>query len=228
MSSLLKKSLEIFGDKLSIKHKSILHQEGSLSNPFPKSGMLIGKLVNSQVFLIVAGYIHRADASHLSTVARSSLYINAISNRLAASSPRAALLGMIVGTAISELVDPIDKLMKFSVEDIDSAEGQWYRSLTRIEDQVGSIGNLKPNSTSSRSTGARIKTRMPAQEKPSKSSNQTSLKSQILSIEEIDDSDSEEEFLPLHQKPDSDPSDSDEDPTLIQRNRPIAPVSVLP
>lgn len=131
---------------------------------------------------------------------------------------------MIVGTAISELVDPIDKRMQFSVADIDSAEGQWYRSLTRVEDQMGLIGNLKPNSATSRSTGTRIKTRIPAQDKPPKSLNQTN----PISIEEIDDSDSEEELLPLYQKPDSDPSDSDEDATLVQRNRPIAPVSVLP
>lgn len=173
---------------------------------------------------MLAGYTLRADKTHLVDLSRSSIYLNAVSNRLAASSPRARFLGMVVGTAFSELVDPKDKQMTFSADEMDSPDGQWYRNLTKINDSVGSITDLKPafappiqsstqlSKSANSSNSARAKKSAPATSK-------------VISIEEIDDdSDSEAEDLPMYEKPDSDPDDEDEDPTLVQRDRPTAPV----
>lgn len=175
---------------------------------------------------MTAGYIQRKDAKELSNIARSSLYISAISNRLAASTPRASLLGMITATAISELVDPKDKQMNFSMEEVHGAEGQWYRNLTKQKDVIGSIGDLKPVSGGvlrkwqSSSPKSRAK-----KSKPLKPSSAANTSSKIISIVELDDSsESEDDDLVPYEKPDSDPEDSEEDATLVQRGRPVAPV----
>ena len=158
---------------------------------------------------------------HLS---RSSIYLNAVSNRLAASSQRARFLGMVIGTAFSELVDPKDKRMAFSTDEMDSSDGQWYRRLTRVNDSLGSIEDLKsasaPLTESSLQPSRSINSSKSARpKKPAQPS------SKVISIEEIDDnSGSEAEDLPVYEKPDSDPEDDDEDPTLVQRDRPTVPV----
>lgn len=174
---------------------------------------------------MTAGYIQRKDAQELSSIARSSLYLSAISNRLAASSPRASLLGMITATAVSELVDPKDKQMNFSMEEVNGAEGQWYRNLTKQKDVIGSIGDLKPVSDilgkwQSGSPKSRV-----TKSKPLKPSSTANISSKIISIVELDgSSESEDDDLVPHEKPDSDPEDSEEDATLVQRGRPVAPV----
>lgn len=173
---------------------------------------------------MAAGIVNRNDAQELSNIARSSLYLSAISNRLAASSTRASLLGMIVGTAISQLVDSKEKQMNFSTEEINSAEGQWYRSLTQLTDTVGSIGDLKPSTSASIEQPSSLSPNRFKNGKFSKPSATTASTSKIISIEELDNSESEDEDLVMYEKPDSDPSDSDEDPTLVQRDRPVAPV----
>lgn len=181
--------------------------------------------VNAQILLMVAGYAHRADASYLSNLARSSLYINAISNRLAASSQRASFLGMIVGTAISELVDPKGNRMAFSSEDINSTDGQWYRSLTGVKDAIGSIEDLKPTGLALKKSSSQTTKTAVSDIKIPKQPTKLSSTSKIVSIEEIvDSSESEEEDLPTYEKPDSDEEDEDEDPTLVQRDKPTAPV----
>lgn len=113
--------------------------------------------------------------------------------------------------------------MNFSTEEINSSEGQWYRSLTRLTDTVGSIGDLKPSTSASgepsTSSGNEIKSG-----KTVKQSTTTASTSKVISIEELDNSESEDEDLVMYEKPGSDPSDSDEDATLVQRDRPVAPV----
>lgn len=180
--------------------------------------------MNTQVFLIIAGYIHRSDPQQLTKLSGSSAYLNAISNRLSASLPRSTILGMIVGTAISELVDPKESRMNFDSEDVRSTDGQWYRSLTNIQDSIGSISDMKaaiPISKKKNSgPGAENKKSKPPQTVVHPPSS-----SKVVSIEEIGSSSgSEEDDLPMYAKPDSDASDSDEDPTLVRRDKPSAPV----
>lgn len=183
--------------------------------------------MNTQVLLIVAGYVHRLDPQELAELARSSIYLNAISNRLAASLPRSTLLGMIVGTAVSELVDPKERRMNFTAEEVDSTEGKWYRSLTGVQDSIGSISDLKRRSPVSKRKNENSRAEV-GNGKPSKSLVQPASSSKIVSIEEIEsDFASEEEDLPMYEKPDSDASDTDEDPTLVQRDKPSAPVYVV-
>ena len=180
--------------------------------------------MNAQVLLMLASYALREDEAYLMHLSRSGIYLNAVSNRLAASSQRARFLGMVVGTAFSELVDPKDKRMAFNSDEMDSSDGQWYRSLTRVNDPLGSIEDLKSASAPmseltvqpSRSINS---SKLGRPKKPAQAS------SKVISIEEIDgSSESEAEDLPMYEKPDSDPDDDDEDPTLVQRDRPTAPV----
>lgn len=158
-------------------------------------------------------------------LSKSSVYLNAISNRLAASSPKARFLGMVVGSAVSELVDAEGKRLNFSTEDITESEGQWYKSLTGVEDTVGSIEDLKPEQVSPSKPSITTKEQPTGKGKQTIPAAGAKVASKIISIEEVEDSvGSEDEGLPMYEKPDSDPEDEDEDPTLVQRNRPTAPV----
>ena len=132
---------------------------------------------------------------------------------------------MLVGTAISELVDVEGKRMKFSAEEIDTTDGKWYRSLVTIQDPVGSIEDLKVDQKSlAKSSHAKNKAPLPKKHTDG-SSKETKLASKIIAIEEINSEDeSEDEELMTYEKPDSDASDEDDDPTLVQRDRPTAPV----
>ena len=178
---------------------------------------------------MLAGYSYRSDRKALENLARSSAYLNAISNRLAASSHRCRFLGMVLGNAVSELIDPQDKRMKFCTEELSSSEGQWYSRLTMIHDAIGPISNLKPSGASSIKTLGKLAKPSTSKAKrtinPSSPPRYRNATSKITSIEEINDSSpSESDDLPMYQKPDSDPSDEDEDPTLVQRNKPEVPV----
>ena len=130
---------------------------------------------------------------------------------------------MFVGTAVSKLKDPQEKRLNFSAEEINSAEGRWYRNLTGVQDSVGSIEDLQSTKSKARakSNGSNAKSINSRHNKPS---DQQST-SKILAIEEIgDESESEDEDLVAYEKPDSDISDDDEDATLVQRDKPTAPV----
>ena len=173
---------------------------------------------------MLAGYASRADKKYLIHLSSSSIYLNAVSNRLAASSQRARFLGMVVGTTFSELVDPKDKRMIFSTDEMNSSDGQWYRNLTAVNDSLGSIEDLKPASAPQTKSSAQP-SKSVTKNKSASPKKLVQSASKVISIEEIDDSsESEAEDLPMYEKPDSDPDDEDEDPTLIQRNRPTAPV----
>ncbi len=173
---------------------------------------------------MLAGYVFRADKTYLMHLSRSGIYLNAVSNRLAASSQRARFLGMVFGTAFSELVDPKDKRMTFSADEINTSDGQWYRSLTSVKDSVGSIKDLKPASIASSRSSTQL-SKSVISSKPARLKTPAQSTSKVISIEEIDNSsESEVEDLPMYQKPDSDPDDEDEDPTIVRRDRPTAPV----
>ena len=132
---------------------------------------------------------------------------------------------MIVGTAISELVDPKDKRMTFSSEEISSTDGQWYLSLASVHDEIGSVEDLKPRASASKQPSSHPVKSAALNGRSAKPSIKPSGTSKIISIEEIaDNSESEEEGLPTYEKPDFDESDEDDDPTVVQRDKPTAPV----
>ncbi|KAL9012973.1 MAG: hypothetical protein Q9173_002289 [Seirophora scorigena] len=189
---------------------------------------LADEIGTTENLLMLAGYTHRKEPEYVAQLARSSLYLNAISNRLAAPSPRASVLGMYVGTAVSELVDAPDKRMNFSSEELASAQGRQYLSLTKVEDPFRSIEELKRGKVQDKQVVNR-RGKAPADQHAKPSSSNSHLKaSRVISIEEVESaSDSEEEEdLPVYAKPDSDASDSDEDPTVINRDKPTAPVYI--
>jgi telomere length regulation protein len=156
--------------------------------------------------------------------------MNAISNRIAASSPRARFLGMVAGMAISQLVDKPDKAMKFNTEEMQTEEASWYLKLVYAKDELGTIDDIRglalhkgaasqirsdQGSMVGEQTTVKRKPKAISDVKPSKNG-----VSKVLIIEEIEDDD---DLVP-YAKADSDPEDEEDDPTLIQRNKPKAPV----
>ena len=133
---------------------------------------------------------------------------------------------MIVGTGISELIEEPDKVLKFDLEEMRSEEALWYSHLTKVQDGVGSPESIKALQEVFPEEPETVHSK-PSQKPKAQFSRQHT--SKIVAIEEVEDSDEEEEeeedddLIP-YEKPDDDAYDSDDDPTLIQRNKPTAPV----
>ena len=176
---------------------------------------------------MLAGYVHRGAREQLVDIARSSAYINAISSRIAASLDHARFLGMVVGASVSNLIDVKEKRMTFSADELESPNGQWYQSLPSVKDEVGSISDLKKAVPTPKRSLNKVERQRTIQ--PIKRDFKPATVSKVIAIKEIeDDSLSEDDDLPIYEKPDSDPSDSEDDATLVHRNKPTAPVYVLP
>jgi telomere length regulation protein len=223
METILDKSLQQFGDQLYIKHTPTLQQEGMNFSVDPRLPMLMCCRVHTQVLLLSAGYVHRMAPLRLAMMLRSGAHLSAVSNRLAASSPRARFLGMVVGEALSSLVDKGDKKMDFKVEEMSTPEAKWYKSLANVVDTIGSLEPLrsKPIAETSKPNPLTFK-QVPKPRAPPSGS-------KIVVIEEIESDeavDSDDDGLVPYAKPDSDAEDSDEDVTLITRNKPTAPVYI--
>lgn len=166
----------------------------------------------------MSGYVHRSDPSTVLRFARSGMHANAISERLASTSIQTRFLGLVVGTAISRLVDAPESRMNFRVPEMDSKVAEWYLSLTAVEDNIGNVKNM----VAALSTCAiEPQTRKPSKiiEIPPKAVVISDTPANIIEIVE-----EEEDGLPSHEKVDQDPEDEDDDPTTVRRNRPIAPV----
>ncbi|KAK1140063.1 telomere binding protein [Aspergillus melleus] len=209
--TLLTKCLEQSADKFYIKHAPTTSQEA-----------------NTQVILLAAGYLQQLDPIAVKSIGRSGIFLGSVSNRLAASSTRCRFLGMIIGTAISELVEEPGKAMKFDLEEMDSDEAQWYLGLIKTQDTVGSLESIRSPQTSTSKSQSQTPKNI-SSTTGAKQPNRQRVK--IMSIEEIDEdgraeSEDEDDDLIPYEKPDEDPSDSDDDPTLIQRNKPTAPVYI--
>ncbi|RYP90114.1 hypothetical protein DL770_003736 [Monosporascus sp. CRB-9-2] len=206
ITTVLEKSISQFGDPLYIKHTPILQQEA-----------------HAQVLLLSAGYVHRLAPIKLTVLTRSGTYLNAISNRIAASQVSARFLGMVVGESLSGLVHGADKKLDFNMEEMGTDDANWYKSLVRISDKVGPLDPLRASVGTSKPAKARkppkLKERAPLQ--PPKAAPNSG-----FVIEEIEDDEEEDPDLVPYAKPDSDAEDSDDDPTLINRNKPKAPVYI--
>jgi len=185
----------------------------------------------AQTILLMVGYLHRSNPESLKQMSSSGEFLHMVSNRLSASVPRARFLGMIVATAVSKLVDKADKTMNFGVDEIASEEALAWLELVKTDDRVGEMEDLKKAATlTSPKTERRRPASTIAQSLPKPARHGT----KIVAIEEILDSDqenasSEEEDPELrpYGRPDSDAEDSDDDPTLVNRNKPSAPVYII-
>ncbi|KAJ5826348.1 hypothetical protein N7474_003486 [Penicillium riverlandense] len=206
---LLTRGLEQFGDKFHIKHIPIITQNA-----------------NAQLILLAAGHLHRLSPTRLKDIGRTGIFLNSVSNRLAASSNRARFLGMVVGTGMSRLIEEPGKAMEFDLEEMRGEEAYRYLNLITIQDEVGSLESIKSIQDLSQLPQPKAKATHSKRAPQAKGRPQTG---KIVAIEEIDDSDEEtdeDEDLVPYEKPDADASDSDEDPTLVQRNKPTAPVYI--
>lgn len=155
---------------------------------------------------------------------RSSAWLNTISNRLSAPHQRARFLGMVVGEALSNLVDKGEKRLDFHIDETNSDEGKWYKGLTQVSDQIGPVGNFFSETANKPATTSKQPPRAPKQQPP-RPKPTPKLPQKGFIIEELSDEELEED-LPSYAKPDSDEEDSDDDPTLIRRDKPKAPVYI--
>ncbi|KAJ9615701.1 telomere binding protein [Cladophialophora chaetospira] len=216
LEQILEKTVETFGNKLQIQHDAILQQESI-----------------AQTILLAVGYLSRLDGTCLKSVSSSGNFIRMVSNRLSASVPRARFLGMIVAVAVSKLVDKEGKVMNFGVEEMESEEAKWWLDLIHVQDRVGDLEDLRKTMAEPAKKRTLPETSKPSQRKRAADSPQVQ-RTKIMAIEELSDSDETDaaseddedpDFRP-YAAPDSDPEDSDDDPTLVNRNKPAAPVYI--
>ena len=114
--------------------------------------------------------------------------------------------------------------MKFDLEEMESSEAQWYMGLTNVEDNVGSVKDLAPGRITQRYESPQILRKITRSKGMASGPSQPNKKkSKIASIETIPDGLESDDFV-SYEKPDRDASDSEEDPTLIQRSKAYAPV----
>jgi len=146
-------------------------------------------------------------SSVLKQIASSPVYNDGLSNRLAASVDRTRFLGLIVGESISRKLDPEERRLKFKVPDTESSEAETWRSLIDIDDEIFPLKDLQ---------GGIIEetTETPAGET-----------TDMVPAEEflIDDEDLDSD-LKTYPAPDSDVEDSDDDPTLVNREKTLNPL----
>ncbi|TQV99770.1 Telomere length regulation protein [Cordyceps javanica] len=207
----LEKSLNQFGDQLYIKHAAILQQE-----------------VHTQVLLLSAGYVSRLSPIRLTMLVRSGAYMSGVSNRIASTQERTRLLGMVVGEALSTLVDKGKNKLDFHMDETETEEFESLKSLTDLSDPVGTFDDLCEASQSielvaSSALSSKQKARSEKKKRPPKPSAAANLPKAI--IEELDSSDDGDDDLVPYAKG-SDPEDSEDDAELVQRNKVKAPVYI--
>ncbi|KAK6541185.1 telomere binding protein [Orbilia ellipsospora] len=210
----LDSQVQTFGENLWVRHAPIMHQE-----------------VNVQCLLLCAGYIHRQPPIYLKILARSSSFMNGISNHLATTNTRVRFLGMIVGETISTLVDQDGKQLKFTdALDASEEEATKWRQLTKVDDKLPgfeifkdeALQSQQPKKASRKPVQVAKKlvvTELPIGPEPTVIDLPLSNRIQEL------DSDSDDDLIP-YPKPDSDPEDSDDDATLVNRKKPTPPVYI--
>jgi len=223
VQAVLDRTMITFSDPLFISHAPVLQQESL-----------------AQTLLIAAGYVHRASPAALKAVARSSSHMQGVSNRLDCSNTRARWLGMVVGTAISTLVDKEGSRMNFGTDELATSEALWYISLVNVHDSIGTVKDfaalLAHQAVAMMKRPARrhqidVSKQMPVVNGkpvfgPVPPPAQTELIGERVTEVLTDDSEDDDDDLKPYAKPDSDPEDSDEDATLVNRNKVKPPVYI--
>ncbi|KAK5658841.1 hypothetical protein OQA88_1653 [Cercophora sp. LCS_1] len=201
VADVVEKIIRQFGDELYIKHSPMLQQEA-----------------HTQVLLLSAGYVQRNSPFKLAMLLKTGAWMNAISNRLAAPHQRARLLGMVAGESLSALVDKAETRLNFKMDETNEGELKWYKGLVTVSDTVGNMDILvRPQAEilTPKNPTPIVPSKRPAPQQP---------KTGFI-IEELSDEESEDDIVP-YVKPESDEEDSDEDPTLVRRDKPKAPVYI--
>jgi telomere length regulation protein len=211
--AILSRGLQIFGDKLYIKHAPIIVQQGL-----------------AQSVLLTVGYLYRTKPKVLRTLSRSTAHLSAVSNRLAAPSELSRILGMIVAECVSTLVDSPDRRMKWDMTLMQTPETNWYKTLIEVCDVAQYQPDLEFDLSQKSLSGARLVNKDLHVAKIDKLKIEKEA-SNPYNIEEITDTIAsrnarKQSRLQPYSKPDSDPEDEDEDPTLTQRKKSTAPVYI--
>jgi telomere length regulation protein len=221
LDDFVEKGLKTFGDQMFVRHSPILQQESL-----------------AQTLLISAGYLHRRAPMALLMSVRSSGHMQGVSNRLDASNSRARWLGMVVGTALSSLVDKEGSKLSFGTEDMQTPEAKRFMDLVIINDKASTLDDFsKLMADTDQRRRAKIHKPVPPRQimpkidgKPTYGPVRPPTKVQTEvegdKVAEISDSDSDDGGLTPYAKPDSDAEDSDEDATLVNRDKSRAPVYV--
>lgn len=233
ITTVLEKSLSQFGDELYIRHTAILQQDGKSFHQLAWFDMIsrltIKKIVHAQILLLSAGYVQTLSPIKLTILLRTGSYLSTISNRISATQIRARFLGMVVGESLSALVDNKDKKLDFHMEETDTEEAQWLKDLTKVADPIGPIEPILLSSVEL-PTKHVPKQRTPAK-KPQSSLRKMKAKPATAVaekpkaiIEEIGSDEEDDDLVPYSKH--SDPEDSDDDATLVQRNKIKPPVYI--
>lgn len=223
METILDRVSEKFSDDLFIQHAPIVHQENA-----------------ARVLLLVAGIIQRKQPLRLRTYAKSSRFMNSISQHLSCNSARVRWLGMVVGSAVSELVDGPDNRLKFDDDSLKTSDAQEYMKLIRLNVAVSDKANLTyffPSKNADLKDQPQLIQDLQIRSKAkhqNTSTNPLQSVSQVQKligpriIELLDDGDESnaDDDLGSYAKPESDSEDDDEDPTLVNRDRPKPPVYI--
>ena len=110
---------------------------------------------------------------------------------------------MIVGESISRKLDPEERRLTFKVPDTESSAAESWRSLIDIDDQIHPLKDLQ---------GGIIEetTETPASDEP-----------EMVPADEflVDDEEDLDADLKTYPAPESDAEDSDDDPTLVNREK---------
>jgi telomere length regulation protein len=204
----LEKSFAKFSDELFIKHGTILHQE-----------------MNAQLLLLAVGHYQRGTkslkAESLKAAVRSSDYLNGVSKHLSSSSTRSRWLGMVVATMVSGVVDTSGPKIEFDDEAMRTPEAEWYKSLTTIDDEPSATWTLSDlfSEEVQPFRGPKPTVSLPIRKQKVKLERSKKAKPAKSNVIEVVDDD-----IVGYAKPDSDPEDEEEDPTLINRDKPRPPV----
>ncbi|KZM22196.1 telomere binding protein [Ascochyta rabiei] len=207
LQTLFDNCIKTFGDSVYVKHTPVLQQEAL-----------------AQTLALCCGYVQRSQPMFVTMMAKSTYHVNGMSNRIGAASSRARFLGIAVGIAISKLVDKPELQLKIELEGSEATEAKWYEQLTKVDDKLGSISDLRKNRTL-----VKGKSQPEPKPKPATKPTMTPAITEVQGprvIEVLSDSEDEDEDLVAYSKPDSDPEDEDEDPTAINRNKVTAPVYI--
>lgn len=128
---------------------------------------------------------------------------------------------MVVGEALSSLGHEGATRLDFQMDETKTDEAKWYKGLVDISDNIGPMDMLISRSTAATKRAEASKPR----EMPPKPKSKPKTEKPKMIIEEVDTSESEDDIVP-YAKPDSDAEDSDEDPTVVTRDKPKAPVYI--
>ncbi|KAL2885450.1 telomere length regulation protein [Ceratocystis lukuohia] len=208
LNQMLEKLTIQFGDKLYIGHAPILQQE-----------------VHAQALILAGGYVFRQNPMKLRTMLRSSPYLQLVSNRLAASNARARILGMAIGEALSGLVDK-ENTLNFGMEETEADDVAWLKGLCYVSDEGGPIDSILQSPQAENNAANTMVSSQPVAKKKQLKKPTATIPNKVKPIIQEVDSESEDEDLQAYAKPDSDAEDSEEDATLVSRNKPKAPVYI--